>query len=42
MIGAACEHDQHAQCHEVGCLCGCHVFAAVGAAPYWNVVEATP
>lgn len=24
-VSAACDHDQHHQCHARACACGCHV-----------------
>ena len=30
-VSAACDHDQHHQCHDHTCVCGCHVlFPLIG------------
>lgn len=42
MISAMCDHDQHSQCHTLGCLCGCHMLASVVLADYWNAHPGKP
>lgn len=29
MVTDNCNHDEHRQCHDVACQCGCHVLFAL-------------